>query len=611
MSLIIRLKSSRMTSCVVQPDAGKKVNRIMCFRLTCFLLAMLPIGVWSAQPGEQSLLLKLEQLDQLRSTQVAQFIQQLPLLEPELPAATREEQDYFRLLDAYRHGLSGDYAEAYATVKPLISTATEENLRIRATAIATNVLVLSQQYLEAFQYLNDLTTQLSSSLAPNTIEQASAVIALTLIQLSKFDDAAFYSDILKQQAVSEKAICHASYLDIEILFGKKQWNELEENVWDAAKYCSDFGENIYSLLIFNKYHEMLVETERYQEAIVFYQDQRDDFQSTHYPIIIAQTKALAAIAHTLLGELDTAAKLIEQASQLVNGEETNQASRAVYLAMYRLAEVEGNYQRALHAYKEFIQRESDINNDAASREQAFHLARAQVHAKNQQIELLNKDNQLLHLESEVLSKEAQNARLLIGLFLALFIIAGVIAYRGLLGRHRFKRMAEFDALTGVSNRYHFNELAAQSLSHCKKQQLTAGVVMFDLDHFKQINDQFGHAIGDWVLKQVVESCRNFMRIDDIFGRLGGEEFAIILPGCHADKALMLAEICRDAIEDIDTSASGHTFVLTASFGVTSTDGSGYDLKQLLADADTAMYDAKKQGRNQVHFFSGSQTNSSV
>ncbi|MCH8538477.1 MAG: GGDEF domain-containing protein [Alkalimonas sp.] len=551
--------------------------------------------------------LQLEQLDELRSTQVAQFTEQLPLLEPEISAASRDEQDYFRLLDAYRHGLTGDYPAAYSTVKPLISPVTEENLRIRATAIATNVLVLSQQYLDAFQYLNDLTTQLSSSLDPKTIEQASAVIALTLIQLSKFDDAAFYSGILKQQAVSEKAICHANYLDIEILFGKKLWNELEGKVWDAAQYCTDFGENIYRLLIFNKFHEMLVETERYEEAIRFYQDQLDDFQSTRYPIIIAQTKALAANAYTMMGEFDTADQLIQRASSLINGEETNQASRAIYLAMYRLAEVKGNYQVALNAYREFIRRESDINSDVASREQAFHLARAQVNAKNQQIELLNKDNQLLHLESEILSKEAQNARLLIGLFLTLFLIAGVLAYRGLTGRHRFKRMAEFDALTGVSNRYHFNELAAQSLSHCKKQQLTVGVVMFDLDHFKHINDQFGHAIGDWVLKQVVESCRNFMRLDDIFGRLGGEEFAIMLPGCHADKALMLAEICRDAIEDIDTSASGHEFRLTASFGVTSSDGSGYDLKQLLADADAAMYDAKKQGRNQVHFFSGRHT----
>ena len=71
--------------------------------------------------------------------------------------------------------------------------------------------------------------------------------------------------------------------------------------------------------------------------------------------------------------------------------------------------------------------------------------------------------------------------------------------------------------------------------------------MFDLDHFKQINDQHGHAAGDWALRQTVDTCRNFMRNNDVFGRIGGEEFAVVLPGCHADKAALLAEICRDHI----------------------------------------------------------------
>lgn len=141
--------------------------------------------------------------------------------------------------------------------------------------------------------------------------------------------------------------------------------------------------------------------------------------------------------------------------------------------------------------------------------------------------------------------------------------------------------------------------------------MTVGVILFDLDHFKQINDKFGHATGDWVLQQVVRTCRNFMRLDDVFGRLGGEEFAILLPGCHADKALMLAEICRDSIEEINTKPSSYEFRLTASFGVTSSDNSGFELKQLLADADKAMYKAKQSGRNQVHFFSGPSEPSSV
>ncbi|HSG53159.1 MAG TPA: diguanylate cyclase, partial [Rheinheimera sp.] len=79
----------------------------------------------------------------------------------------------------------------------------------------------------------------------------------------------------------------------------------------------------------------------------------------------------------------------------------------------------------------------------------------------------------------------------------------------------------------------------------------------------------------------------------------GEEFAVVLPGCQTDKAALLAEICRDAIAAIDTKESGSAFPLTASFGVSGSDTSGYQLKQLLADADKALYSAKEAGRNQV------------
>jgi diguanylate cyclase (GGDEF)-like protein len=93
-----------------------------------------------------------------------------------------------------------------------------------------------------------------------------------------------------------------------------------------------------------------------------------------------------------------------------------------------------------------------------------------------------------------------------------------------------------------------------------------------------------------------------MRNNDVFGRIGGEEFAVVLPGCHTDKAVLLAEICRDAIASIDTSESGTSFPLTASFGVSSSDHSGFLLKQLLADADHAMYQSKQGGRDQVSEF---------
>src|SRR5690606_6697615 len=179
------------------------------------------------------------------------------------------------------------------------------------------------------------------------------------------------------------------------------------------------------------------------------------------------------------------------------------------------------------------------------------------------------------------------------------VLLSFLAYRGMSGRKRFKKIAEYDQLTGISNRYHFNNQAKVALEYCEKNAKPVAVILFDLDYFKNINDMHGHAAGDWALQQVVKTCRNFMRNNDVFGRIGGEEFAVVLPGCHADKAALLAEICRDAIATIDTTESGYTFPISASFGVSSSDISGYQLKQLLADADLAMYRAKQSGRDQI------------
>jgi diguanylate cyclase len=124
-------------------------------------------------------------------------------------------------------------------------------------------------------------------------------------------------------------------------------------------------------------------------------------------------------------------------------------------------------------------------------------------------------------------------------------------------------------------------------------------VMFDLDHFKAINDTYGHGAGDWVLKQVGKTCAAHCRKVDYIGRIGGEEFAVFLRGVDAAAAALTAENCRSQLAQIDTRECGYSFVVTASFGVSSTAQSGYDLSRLLSHADQMLYRAKNEGRNRV------------
>ena len=158
-------------------------------------------------------------------------------------------------------------------------------------------------------------------------------------------------------------------------------------------------------------------------------------------------------------------------------------------------------------------------------------------------------------------------------------------------------LASVDALTGVLSRRAFKEQAAHALALAQRHRHGLACIAFDLDHFKSINDNHGHATGDKVLAAVAEACRGQLRATDIFGRLGGEEFAVILP--HTDRARVggVAEKVRQAIERIAIRNGGTAIPVTSSFGTAALDARTGDIDTLLANADAALYEAKAGGRN--------------
>ena len=126
------------------------------------------------------------------------------------------------------------------------------------------------------------------------------------------------------------------------------------------------------------------------------------------------------------------------------------------------------------------------------------------------------------------------------------------------------------------------------------------MILVDFDNFKAVNDTHGHVAGDVVLQSAVAVLQVHMRSMDIFGRLGGEEFGILLPDCSLETALQRAEKLRIAIAGLARAETGIDFDVSASFGVTTTHESGYDLRQMLIHADSALYRAKREGRNRVY-----------
>jgi diguanylate cyclase (GGDEF)-like protein len=178
------------------------------------------------------------------------------------------------------------------------------------------------------------------------------------------------------------------------------------------------------------------------------------------------------------------------------------------------------------------------------------------------------------------------------------------AYRTKKSQLKFRKLARRDGLTEIFNRQYFVEVAEQELEYCRKSVRDVSVVAIDLDHFKLINDNHGHAAGDFALKRAVVACQKHLRSVDVFGRLGGEEFGIMMPDCVPERAIDIAEKMRQEIASLKGTEGEPDFEVTASFGVTAARWSGYNLLQLLAQADSALYQAKREGRNRVVAIAG-------
>jgi diguanylate cyclase (GGDEF)-like protein len=165
--------------------------------------------------------------------------------------------------------------------------------------------------------------------------------------------------------------------------------------------------------------------------------------------------------------------------------------------------------------------------------------------------------------------------------------------------NRMRHHAEHDGLTGLWNHRIIVERLHEEMNRSRRDGMPLSVVLIDIDHFKTINDRFGHTVGDLVLKEISAIFTRFLRIYDCVGRYGGEEFLLILPGCGIESALTRAEQLRQAVQSARIMDGETTLQVTASFGVASDFPSDYEAEAVIRTVDTALYRAKSTGRNCV------------
>ncbi len=189
--------------------------------------------------------------------------------------------------------------------------------------------------------------------------------------------------------------------------------------------------------------------------------------------------------------------------------------------------------------------------------------------------------------------------------LMMFIIAAIaseVLYRtwmaAFLANQQLAEHAATDSLTGLSNRRHIEPQLAGETARARRHQATFSVLMADLDHFKRVNDRYGHDAGDEVLREVARRLREMLRTEDRPARWGGEEFLVLLTDTELDQAEIVAEKLRAGIADTPIEVNGHSIDMTISIGVAQHQGED-DPLDLIRRADQALYRAKDEGRNRV------------
>jgi diguanylate cyclase (GGDEF)-like protein len=162
---------------------------------------------------------------------------------------------------------------------------------------------------------------------------------------------------------------------------------------------------------------------------------------------------------------------------------------------------------------------------------------------------------------------------------------------------KLQEYADRDGLTGIANRRYFEARLRDEYTRWQRYGGELSILLFDLDHFKKINDQFGHVVGDTVLREMAQRVAHVVRAQDTFGRFGGEEFALLLPCTPLEDAMLVAEKIRNTIGDMPVDVQGVDVPVTASVGGAAARTGVPAYEALINEADAALYSAKRQGRN--------------
>ncbi len=577
---------------------------LLAFGFVC-LLYFQPVGSQSSFQGEsQRITDALLEAESKRLTNPALFSSNLKSLANDVPLMSGYQMCHYEFLLSYEKIYRGETDQASIKLLDLLKTCEDLRVRIRVNAMLSNLFVIRGDYRLASIHIDNVIQNAEQTADYQSRVLAYSVASIVYEQLNQKELGAKYAQLLHALEPTGTNQCKATYYKYVHMFETDPTKVNNDEVAMAVNQCKESNITIQGLFLKVKHAEFRVNQLNQNKTLA--SNLVTELNQVENEVMGTGYKNLQAIYYSTLSYLNLIANDLKSAEDnALKSNDLNQGlgnSKQYIQALQVLEAVSRSKDDYQGAYKYLAQRSDaekamyDVNQ---SKQMAYMTVKHANLARVFEIEQLNQQNSVLELEKQLARQEANNQKLIILLILTVlgFLILWMMKIKK---RHDyFKGVSEIDHLTKVLTRKAFEEQMSVLLEQSQDGKRPLHVAIMDLDNFKDVNDNHGHLIGDWVLKNVIYACKELVEENMLIARLGGEEFCVAMVDVDYDVMINKIEAMRLAIEGLDCSDSGAELSVTASFGVTSSVTSGYSLPLLLTHADVALFEAKKKGRNQV------------
>jgi len=551
----------------------------------------------AAQPIDVTAL--IDQAEAIRRTDHARYAAILAQLLAEKPPVTQGQHWRIRQMEVTEAQYQGNYADAEKAARDVIDHSGHPGLVARAMGMLLQNLAINHRYEEAFTLARRAVALLPGVKDSVARQSLLSNLADTMNTAGHPELALKYAQMMRADLAPGESACSAMSQEMFARYTQKNLSPDGPELKEAIAQCTRDGFTVWANANLLTQSARYGEEEKPQAALAILDRIAPSVEKEGYLQGRASLYSQRASVYLALNRIGDARKAALATVALFHPGDLDAFLMDAYRVLYEVEKREKRDTIALAYYQQYAAQERGNQNDLTARALAYETVQQHAILEGMESEKLVQQNSVLQLEQALTIKAVEAGRLYIVLLVVLLASVLFWLLRTKRSQLRFKRLSCQDGLTGIANHQHFMTELERELQELERRKAPACLVLLDLDHFKRVNDTYGHAIGDAVLKRATAACRQQLRPVDLFGRLGGEEFGILLPECPAEQGLVIANCIRAAMEAAPVAVDGYVVPYSASIGVACTKVSGYTLQRIRREADAALYRAKNMGRNRV------------